>query len=404
MMLAEGNKNFCLDPNFWISQWEQVEKLARTGLNKEFVKAQRWDKLSKDFSQRWKVSGEDPIRDEMISLLKGKNIVREGMKILDLGCGTGRFAIPFAQAGAWVTAVDVSEGMLRYLKEETPAEVASRITPVQLDWYKADLDQLGFRSAFDLSFAHMNPAISGPEAFLKFLSTSRQWCALAIWTGKRRQNTMEAVWRHLSGKDLDQNAGDITLPFNLLYGLGYRPFVEFQDYRYENMIDPETEADQLFDLFHEHVEHLEGNEEEIRQRILSFLQGMARQVQRGQGEQGGQDCRKWQVCQGSREGQGDRENQQDKRVGENQGSKAGQEGQGKQQGQDCQQGARSATRDQVCQQGQDCQQGQVGKGGQGHGHGYQEDRQGMIKKILTGCVARMVWKVDRSDAESTANP
>lgn len=35
-----------------------------------------------------------------------------GLKVLDLGCGTGRHAIPLAAAGARVTAVDFSDGML----------------------------------------------------------------------------------------------------------------------------------------------------------------------------------------------------------------------------------------------------------------------------------------------------
>ncbi|MEW5804380.1 MAG: methyltransferase domain-containing protein [bacterium] len=311
-----------LDQDFWIRHWERVEKLSQKGLSKEFVKPQRWDKLSKDFSQRWKPTKEDPMRDEMISLLKERNILREGMKILDLGCGTGRFAIPFAQAGALVTAVDVSEGMLRYLEEETPKDVASRITPVKLDWHGADIDRLGFRSAFDLSFGHMTPAITGPETFLKFLSTSRQWCVMATWSGQRRQNTAEGVWRHLTGTAYDQNAGDITIPFNLLYCMGYHPSIEFRYHRHESLVDPEAEADQLFDLFHGYVQ---GDERHVRQRILSFLQGMAREEGKTSREEG----------QGSQE---------------------------KEQG---------------------AQEGMNG-------------RHGMINKVLTGCIGRMVWNVDRA--------
>ena len=35
-----------------------------------------------------------------------------GLAVLDLGCGTGRHALWLAEAGATVTAVDFSEGML----------------------------------------------------------------------------------------------------------------------------------------------------------------------------------------------------------------------------------------------------------------------------------------------------
>ncbi|MEW6378571.1 MAG: class I SAM-dependent methyltransferase [bacterium] len=264
-----------LDPNFWMRQWARAEKQAQATVNRAFLKADRWDKLSKDLSKRWNVSQKDPMREGMLMLLKEKGILREGVKILDLGCGTGRFAIPFAQAGARVTAVDVSEGMLGCLKEDIPAEAASRITPLLVDWQSADLDQLGFRSAFDLSFAHMTPAVSDPENFLKFLSTSRQWCVLAAWSGKRRQNTVEEVWQQLTGKELDHRWGNITFAFNLLYSMGYRPSVDFRHYEYESMVDPETEADLLFDLFHGYLEGDEGDEGSVRQRILSLLQGMA---------------------------------------------------------------------------------------------------------------------------------
>jgi malonyl-CoA O-methyltransferase len=35
-----------------------------------------------------------------------------GLRILDLGCGTGRHALRLSEAGAKITAVDFSEGML----------------------------------------------------------------------------------------------------------------------------------------------------------------------------------------------------------------------------------------------------------------------------------------------------
>lgn len=41
-----------------------------------------------------------------------------GMKILDLGCGTGRHALRLADAGADVTAMDFSEGMLARAREK----------------------------------------------------------------------------------------------------------------------------------------------------------------------------------------------------------------------------------------------------------------------------------------------
>lgn len=46
----------------------------------------------------------------------------EGLQILDLGCGTGRHAIPLANRGASVTALDFSEGMLGRARSKPDAE------------------------------------------------------------------------------------------------------------------------------------------------------------------------------------------------------------------------------------------------------------------------------------------
>jgi SAM-dependent methyltransferase len=45
-----------------------------------------------------------------------------GLSVLDLGCGTGRHALWLAAAGATVTAVDFSEGMLREARRKQGAE------------------------------------------------------------------------------------------------------------------------------------------------------------------------------------------------------------------------------------------------------------------------------------------
>src|SRR5262245_53664676 len=45
-----------------------------------------------------------------------------GLRVLDLGCGTGRHAIPLAAAGAHVTALDFSDGMLAVARDKPGAD------------------------------------------------------------------------------------------------------------------------------------------------------------------------------------------------------------------------------------------------------------------------------------------
>jgi SAM-dependent methyltransferase len=46
-----------------------------------------------------------------------------GLSILDLGCGTGRHSLPLAAAGATVTGVDFSEGMLAQARSKSGANI-----------------------------------------------------------------------------------------------------------------------------------------------------------------------------------------------------------------------------------------------------------------------------------------
>jgi ubiquinone/menaquinone biosynthesis C-methylase UbiE len=58
-------------------------------------------------------------------------------RLIDLGCGTGRLALPLAQAGYWVVGVDLSAAMLRVLGEKATA------AGVAVERVQANLVELG---------------------------------------------------------------------------------------------------------------------------------------------------------------------------------------------------------------------------------------------------------------------
>jgi tellurite methyltransferase len=71
-----------------------------------------------------------------------------GAKVLDLGCGDGRNAIPLAQAGFMVTAVDISEAGIRKLATLSAREGLSIHCSV------ADMTSFTFPEEYDLIIAH----------------------------------------------------------------------------------------------------------------------------------------------------------------------------------------------------------------------------------------------------------
>lgn len=67
------------------------------------------------------------------------------LKILDVGCGTGRHSIELAKRGYKITGIDLSEAMLKRAKDK-----ASRDN-LNIDFYKYDARNLPFKNAFDVA-------------------------------------------------------------------------------------------------------------------------------------------------------------------------------------------------------------------------------------------------------------
>ena len=107
-----------------------------------------------------------------------ERIAREtGGPALELGCGTGRIALPLAEAGLDVTGVDYSESMLAIASRKVaalPAEVRDRLTLVNQEMSELNL---GRRFAFIFT-----PA----RSFQHLLTIDLQ------------RKTLEAIRRHLA--------------------------------------------------------------------------------------------------------------------------------------------------------------------------------------------------------------
>ncbi|HEY8491927.1 MAG TPA: methyltransferase domain-containing protein [Dehalococcoidia bacterium] len=81
---------------------------------------------------------------ELVALLRRHLPLRPGSLVLDLGCGTGNYTVPAAEAGARVVGADLSRGMLARAagKSRLPA------------WVQADGHRLPFPDAtFDAALA-----------------------------------------------------------------------------------------------------------------------------------------------------------------------------------------------------------------------------------------------------------
>jgi SAM-dependent methyltransferase len=153
--------------------------------------------LATDFRLRWLL--------QLASDLFGGELA--GLRVLDLGCEEGHFAVEFARHGAEVVAVDVRDEHLsraRFLAEATGA----RLETVQADVRELDTDALG---EFDLVLClGLHYHLDTPDLFAFFENLARLCRRALILYGNHSlagRETREHHGREYHGAAVFEHAG-----------------------------------------------------------------------------------------------------------------------------------------------------------------------------------------------------
>ena len=125
--------------------------------NKEF-----WNSRAKSF-RRYE-GKRDEYANNIFDTMDKHGVVLKGASVLDLGCGSGGFAIGMAKEGAVVTAMDISSEMLKIAAEDAAANgVDIKFIESNWDEYKGD-------EHYDIIFCSLTPAIHDDTSREKLLA------------------------------------------------------------------------------------------------------------------------------------------------------------------------------------------------------------------------------------------
>jgi SAM-dependent methyltransferase len=254
---------------YWVDCWNATHPFS--GLMDEDQLAVFWNKRSGDFAKKISSAQSRKRCRENLGFLEKAGVRIKGAKILDIGCGPGTLSIPLARAGADVTSLDISSGMLERLKETADNEGLS-IRPVECSWWNADIDKLGFRGGFDLVISSMTPAIKDSETFDRMIACSRKYC---FYLGSLPSTGDVAIQALLRGMrktpgPLRSQMG-ILYPFMYLYLKGYTPEININRRKWKEDLDWDKAAEHAIDI----ISHEQACTEAMKKKIKNYYKKTA---------------------------------------------------------------------------------------------------------------------------------
>lgn len=221
---------------------EYFDKLWADSNPKDGMKhtKETWDRLAGG----WKkdppevAAAKDKQCKEMAKYLVERGIITEDAKVIDIGCGSGNYAMQFAKTAKWVTCSDISPKMLEYCKEAAIEEGLKNLDYIDCDFLDFDIDAEGWADKYDLVFTSLTPTMDGLKSIEKVNKISRGWCFNNSFV-YRKDNLRNAVMENVYGKPVTNKWGNSSTYclFNILWQLGYKPEIRYYKEEIEYTFD-----------------------------------------------------------------------------------------------------------------------------------------------------------------------
>ena len=199
-----------------------------------------------DEQQRVYALGMNEYNEALLRFWQETGMIRPGCRVLDIGCGVGKYGTWLAGLGCEVTLTDVSGEMLRRASEN----MAQYDTPWAV--YEADFNAVTgresvFEGGFDLVLSTMSPAVHDLKTVRKMSGLSRGWCFLARFTSWEQPLRDELMRRMgLEPRRVRDHLTNEAEPLIRAVGeAGYAPQVRIVPYRWADLRSPEEMAGYL---------------------------------------------------------------------------------------------------------------------------------------------------------------
>ena len=265
-METGGFSNFMFKPD-WARMWQQGIKdawaddmVTRHGsINKA------WDNYAHDYE-----NGE--IKYSNRADLVGKIMESQPKSVLDIGGGTGVFAVPLAKSVKRVVVAEPSEGMLKILKEKAEKEGLDNISYVMKPWEDVTREEvldLNEGMPYDAVLASHSIYYIGDlhRSFLKMNEVAKGFVYLFTGcSGYARDKSYEKLYLVLHKKPLPAHP-DYSSLYMVVREVGIQPNIEMIDAKVKQPVKNLQELVDKWKTYLDTDELSEKQEEAIREHL-----------------------------------------------------------------------------------------------------------------------------------------
>ena len=138
---------------------------------------EKWNRVSDDYQSVFKL-GINEYNSSLLRFWEENGMLTPGCRVIDIGCGVGKYGTYLAGLGCDVTLIDISDKMVQRAKENM-APFKTPWTALCCDFNDITGTEEIFAEGFDLAVSTMSPAIHDVSTVRKMSRMTRGWCFVA---------------------------------------------------------------------------------------------------------------------------------------------------------------------------------------------------------------------------------
>ena len=231
---------------------------------------ERWNRLANHYQSVLHEEKPGGYVDQLIAYLAARGALKPTSRIADIGCGTGKYALRFAERGCSLLLLDLAENMMNHTLSNLKNSEAAIESAVG-DWSKIDLTASGWTKSVDLAFAAMTPAVKDVSDIEKLSTISARYCFISRFA-QVNNPLQDALYAACSSDAAKTGFEQETWldAIRQVYELGFFPELSFRSYDWENQLTAEQAEERFFDGYGGSVCDTTENRKKVRLALAHF--------------------------------------------------------------------------------------------------------------------------------------